>query len=97
MRHTTADPQVEETYQFGPFLPDPGAHLLLRQGVPVPLPPKAFDTLIVLVRERGRLVAKDRLLRELWPDSFVEQNNLNQYISTLRKALGENGNGCKYN
>ena len=70
--------------------------MLLRNGEPVPLPPKAFDTLLLLVRERGNLVAKDRLLRELWPDSYVEENNLNQYISTLRKALGENGSGSRY-
>lgn len=101
MRHVIAEPRDAESrgrsaYRFGAFVLDPEAHLLLRDGEPVPLPPKAFDTLVILVRRTGSLVAKEDLLRELWPDSYVEENNLNQYISTLRKALGENGNGSKY-
>jgi DNA-binding winged helix-turn-helix (wHTH) protein/TolB-like protein/Flp pilus assembly protein TadD len=88
--------QVKAAYEFGPFRLDPAAHLLLRAGEAIPLPPKAFDTLLVLVRQRGNLLAKEELLNAVWPDSFVEENNLNQYISMLRKALCEDGAGPKY-
>jgi len=84
---------VENAYQFGPFLLDPAAHRLLRDGESIALPPKAFDTLVILVRRRETVVAKSELLSEVWPDSYVEENNLNQYVSMLRKTLGENGNG----
>lgn len=89
-------PEVKSAYEFGPFRLDPAAHLLLRAGKAVPLPPKAFDTLLVLVRQRGSLVAKEELLKAVWPDSYVEENNLNQYISMLRKVLGDSGTGPKY-
>jgi len=81
----------EEThlYEFGPFHLDAAEHLLLRDGKPVALTPKAFETLVVLVRRRGHLVQKDELIKKLWPDSFVEEANLSVNISTLRKALGE--------
>jgi DNA-binding winged helix-turn-helix (wHTH) protein len=74
---------------LGPFRLDPADRLLSRDGRPVPLSPKAIDTLLVLVERRGRLVSKDDLLREVWPDTFVEENNLAQHISTLRRVLGE--------
>jgi DNA-binding winged helix-turn-helix (wHTH) protein/TolB-like protein/Tfp pilus assembly protein PilF len=76
-------------FAIGPFRLDPVDRLLSRDGRPVPLTPKAIDTLLVLVNRRGRLVAKDDLLREVWPDTFVEENNLAQHISTLRRVLGE--------
>src|SRR5262245_56697725 len=77
------------TYQFGLFRMDVGEHSLLREGQPVPLAPKVFDLLEVLVRNRGRLVEKEELLKEDWPDSFVEEGNLNRNVSILRKVLGE--------
>ena len=75
--------------EFGPFRLDSYEHLLLRDGAPVMLTPKAFEALVVFIERRGRLVEKDELLKILWPDSFVEEHNLANHISTLRKALGE--------
>lgn len=83
-------------YDFGPFRLDAAERVLLRGGEPVTIPPKAFDTLVVLVGRRGHAVRKDELIAAVWPDTFVEENNLNQYISVLRKALGENGDGSRY-
>lgn len=82
-------------FEFGDFILAPKERLLLRSGDPVPLTPKAFDMLVVLVRRSGHLVSKDDLLREVWPDTFVEEVNLAVNISALRKALdgGRNGNG----
>jgi len=76
-------------YEFGPFRLDPAERLLLREDLPVPLTPKAFDTLVVLVEQSGHLVGKDELMREVWGDNFVEENNLDKSISALRKALGK--------
>jgi DNA-binding winged helix-turn-helix (wHTH) protein/tetratricopeptide (TPR) repeat protein len=75
-------------YGFGPFRLDMREHVLLRDGKAVPLTPKAFDTLLVLVRNHGRTVEKDELLKEVWPETFVEEATLAQNIFTLRKALG---------
>src|SRR6266478_4131659 len=75
-------------YEFGPFLLDPEQHLLFRDGVHVPLSPKAFDTLRVLVENGGRVTEKDELLKRVWPDTFVEEVNLAKNVSFLRKALG---------
>ncbi len=79
----------DNSYNFGPFTVDPSEHTLRRDGEPVPLPPKAFDTLLVLLENNGRLVTKEELMGRLWPDTFVEEANLTVYISALRKALGE--------
>ncbi|HXG68596.1 MAG TPA: winged helix-turn-helix domain-containing protein [Blastocatellia bacterium] len=76
-------------YEFGPFRLDTVKRLLLRDGEPVQLAPKAFDTLLALVENAGQVVEKDDLLKQIWPDSFVEEVNLTVYISTLRKVLGE--------
>ena len=76
-------------YLFGAFQLDPVDKALMHHGQPVPLTPKAFDTLLVLVERHGRLVGKEELLRLVWPDTFVEENNLAQNISALRRALGE--------
>ncbi|MGH9945236.1 MAG: alpha/beta fold hydrolase, partial [Pyrinomonadaceae bacterium] len=80
-----------QTYLFGPFLVDTGEGLLLRDGLPLPLTPKAFETLVALVRRSGHVVSKDELMREVWPDSFVEENNLSQNISQLRRILESAG------
>jgi len=77
------------TYEFGEFHLDIKGYKLLRNGKPVPLTPKAFDMLVILVRKRGRVVEKEELIRELWPDTFVGDTALAQNIFTLRKALGE--------
>jgi DNA-binding winged helix-turn-helix (wHTH) protein/TolB-like protein len=83
-------------YVFGTFEVDPVDKVLTQRGQPVPLTPKAFDTLLVLVRRHGRLVGKEELLRQVWPDTFVEENNLAQNISALRRALGEGATGDRY-
>ena len=83
-------------FEFGPFILDAGERRLLRDGTPVPLSPKAFEMLLVLVERGGRLVGKEELLRAVWPDSFVEEANLNHHVWALRKALGEGSNGSRY-
>jgi eukaryotic-like serine/threonine-protein kinase len=81
--------QEKHFYEFGPFRLDPVKRRLLRDGEPVLLTPKAFDTLLELVRQSGRSIEKDDLMKKVWPDAIVEENNLNQNISTLRKSLGD--------
>jgi DNA-binding winged helix-turn-helix (wHTH) protein/TolB-like protein/TolA-binding protein len=83
-------------YNFGPFELDILARRLTRAGEPLALTPKALDLLVILVEHRGRLLAKDELMRWLWPDTFVEEANLTQYIFTLRKQLGEQPGGRAY-
>ena len=83
-------------YQFGPFQLDAAEHQLLRDGVEVPLQLKAFETLCILVKNAGRLLRKEDLLRQVWPDAVVEENNLNKNVSMLRKALGEGATGQSY-
>src|SRR5262249_10153420 len=86
----------KEMYYFGPFSLDPGERVLLHGGTPLTLTPKVFDTLLCLVRNRGRVLTKDELLKEIWPDAFVEEVNLAVNISTLRKALGEGPKDGRY-
>lgn len=76
-------------YEFGDFCLDINRRVLLRRdGDPVPLTPKAFETLLILVRKSGRIVEKKELLEAIWPDTFVEEATLAQNVFTLRKALG---------
>jgi Tol biopolymer transport system component/DNA-binding winged helix-turn-helix (wHTH) protein len=83
-------------YQFGPFFLDPAKCVLVRNGQIVPISLKAFEMLLVLVQHRGDLLQKDDLLRHLWPDTVVEENNLARNISALRKALDEHPNEHRY-
>ena len=76
-------------YEFGPFRLDSGTRRLLRDDKPVALTAKAFDALLALVENCGRLVEKDDLMRWLWPNTVVEEANLTQTIFTLRRVLGE--------
>jgi Tol biopolymer transport system component/DNA-binding winged helix-turn-helix (wHTH) protein len=76
-------------FNFGNFTLDLERRLLLRDGEPVPLTPKAFDTLALLVRRSGHIVGKDELLEEIWADAFVEESTIAQNVFTLRKALGQ--------
>ena len=85
-----------EIYEFGDFRVDVLRRLLLRGSEPVTLRPRVFDTLLCLVRHHGRVVEKDELMRAIWPDAFVEENNLNQSVSTLRRALGETSGENRY-
>ena len=79
----------DHVYAFGPFLLDSRERRLLRDGQPVPLTIKAFDLLEVLAKNDGRLLRKEELLRLVWSDAVVEENNLTVTVSALRKALGE--------
>jgi DNA-binding winged helix-turn-helix (wHTH) protein/TolB-like protein len=81
------------SYVFGAFRLDPAEKVLFQQDRPIPLTPKALDTLLALVERHGRLVTKEDLLRIVWPDTFVEENNLAQNISLLRRVLGEDLGG----
>lgn len=76
-------------YEFGPFQIDKLNHTLLRDGETIPLKPKVFDTLLLLVENRGRVLDKEEMLRRLWPDTVVEESNLSQNVYLLRKALCE--------
>jgi TolB-like protein/DNA-binding winged helix-turn-helix (wHTH) protein/Tfp pilus assembly protein PilF len=77
-----------QAYEFGPYRLELPTHRLLRNGQPVSLTPKAFDTLLALIERRDRVVDKAELMRLVWPDSFVEEANLSQTIFVLRKTLG---------
>src|ERR1051325_1403882 len=88
--------QENYLYEFGPFRLDPVKRRLLRDGEPVPLTPKAFDTLLALVEQSGRTVEKDDLMRRVWPGAVVEENNLNQNITALRKCLGDSRQESRY-
>ncbi|HEX8653419.1 MAG TPA: alpha/beta fold hydrolase [Pyrinomonadaceae bacterium] len=84
-------------YGFGPFRVDTAERTLLCNERPVPLTPKVFDTLLALVENTGHVLGKNELMQKVWPDSFVEENNLAQNISILRKVLGEGApDGLKY-
>lgn len=74
-------------YRFGRFSLDTGQHLLLKDGSPLQLREKVFDTLVILVEAGGAVVSKDEFMEKIWPDAFVEENSLNRNISELRKAL----------
>ena len=78
-------------YRFGPFVVDPKRRALTRDGAPVAVTPKAFDILLYLVQHPNRIVTKQDLMKAAWPDSFVEEGNLTQNVSLLRKALGQTG------
>ena len=80
-------------YEFGPFRLNQQQRLLLRDGDVVPLTPKAVDLLLVLVENSGHVLGKEELMKQVWPDSFVEEANLSHHVFTLRKALGEDGEG----
>jgi DNA-binding winged helix-turn-helix (wHTH) protein/Flp pilus assembly protein TadD len=83
-------------YEFGPFRLEGAEHLLLRNGEAVPLQPKAFELLLVLVKRHGHLLGKDELLKAIWPDTVVEEVNLANNISILRKTLGAGVHGQRF-
>ena len=88
--------ETKALYEFGKFRCDPGEHLLLCEDKPVSLSPKSFEILVVLIQSNGRLLTKEELMRQVWPDSFVEEANLTVNISALRKVLGETAGGERY-
>jgi DNA-binding winged helix-turn-helix (wHTH) protein/tetratricopeptide (TPR) repeat protein len=83
-------------YKFGEFRIEAAKRMLLRDGGAVPLTPKVFDTLLHLVQRHGDTVDKEELMRAVWPDSIVEENNLNQNVSALRRVLGERRGESRY-
>lgn len=86
----------ERLYEFGPYRVDAVKRVLLRDGQPVQVTSKVFETLLVLVERSGQVLHKDELMKALWPDTIVEENNLTQQISMLRKALGERAGEHRY-
>ncbi len=90
------DKEVKHVYEFGPFVLDPGERLLRHGAARMELPPRAFDTLLVLVENSGHLLEKDALMRTVWRDTVVEENNLSQVVYLVRKALRDGEDGARY-
>jgi DNA-binding winged helix-turn-helix (wHTH) protein len=86
----------DNLFHFDAFSLDADERVLVRDGKVVPLPAKALSTLLVLVRNTGHVVEKDVLMKEVWPNEFVEEGNLAQHIYILRKALGESTESPRY-
>src|ERR1700682_3714395 len=80
--------QTKDFYEFGPYRLDQHSRILLKDGTIVSLTPKVLDMLLVLVKNAPQPVSKEELLSTIWPGTFVEESNLAQNISVLRKALG---------
>jgi len=87
---------LPRSYEFGPFVLDSLQHVLLKECKPVALTPKTYDMLLLFLENRGRLLLKEELLKALWPDSFVEESNLTQQVSMIRRALGESASDPRY-
>ncbi|HEX6732973.1 MAG TPA: winged helix-turn-helix domain-containing protein, partial [Pyrinomonadaceae bacterium] len=83
-------------YEFELYRLDPAQRLLTRDGQSIPLTPKATDILLILLKHAGQVVEKDKLINEVWPDTFVEESNITQNIFTLRRALQDDSSGPKY-
>jgi TolB-like protein/DNA-binding winged helix-turn-helix (wHTH) protein len=90
------DKEIKRLYEFGPFVLDPGERLLRHGAARMELPPRAFDTLLALVENNGRLLEKEVLMRTVWRDTVVEENNLSQVVYLLRKALRDGEDGSRY-
>jgi DNA-binding winged helix-turn-helix (wHTH) protein len=82
-------PPINQLYKFGQFCLDVSERVLIRDGRVVPLSPKLFDTLLVFIENRGRILGKDELMQMIWPNTFVEESNLTHNISQIRRALGD--------
>lgn len=87
---------AKHSYEFGPFRLNPQKRILLRDGEVVALTPKALEILLALVENHGEVLVKEELMQDIWPDTIVEEGNLNRNISTLRKVLGESPNDHRY-
>lgn len=88
--------QVNKIYEFGGFRLMVAERLFGSDSTTIALPPKVFDTLVLLVESGGRTLSKDELIGKLWPESFVEESNLTHYISHLRKVLGDSSSEPKF-
>ena len=87
---------INHFYRFGDFTIDTDQRVLLREGKPIPLTPKVFDTLLILVEKSGQIVEKEELMRRLWPDTFVEESNITFNIQQLRKSLSDDARNPRY-
>ena len=88
--------QTVRYYEFGPFRLDAAEQQLSKGGARLPLTPKAFELLLALLENGGRVVAKDALMRKVWPDRCVEEANITQVVFVLRKLLGLDDSGRQY-
>lgn len=88
--------QARHFYEFVPFRLDPEEKVLQCEDEIIPLPPKATEILLLLVKNTGRIVEKEKFLKDVWPNTFVEESSLTVNISLLRKTLGEGQNGKKF-
>ena len=88
--------QENDLYEFGPYVMDARTRILLKDGATVRLTPKAFDTLVILVQHAPQVVTKEQLLRQVWPDIFVEEGSLSHNIHGLRKVLGDDSSEPRY-
>src|SRR5262247_594717 len=88
--------QPRNLYEFGPFRLDPRERSLMREDLALALTPKAFDILLALIESSRHVVTKEELMNRVWPDIYVEETNLAQHISMLRKVLGERPDGGQY-
>src|SRR5947208_13337168 len=88
--------ESDQRFAFGPFVLDPLAQTLVRDGRDISLAPKAFAVLLILVRNAGRTVKKDEIIQEVWPDVFVEEQNVSLNIYSLRKAVGDDADNPTY-
>jgi len=77
------------SYEFGPFRADLSERVVRREGMLLALTPKVFDILLVLIQNPGRILTKEEIMKQVWPDTIVEESNLARNVSTLRKVLGE--------
>jgi DNA-binding winged helix-turn-helix (wHTH) protein len=89
MREKVMNRAVRVYYQFGPFRLDVSARVLLREGEIVPLTPKIFETLLLLLQHRGKLVEREQLIQTVWHDDYIEEGNISSTIYLLRKVLGD--------
>jgi serine/threonine protein kinase/TolB-like protein len=95
-RDLSASKNAKRQYEFGEFELDVSERLLMRGEAVVELKPKVFDLLVLLVQNAGRLMEKEAIFQSLWPDTVVDEANLNVSISALRKALGDTASAPRY-
>src|SRR5262245_15215049 len=93
---TPAESRVKQYYEFGPFRLAPDERRLYRNSEIVLLPPKEFDLLLLLAQNSGQVMDRESLMKALWPNTVVEEANLNVHISALRKALAESPGEHRY-
>ena len=96
MPQDTKSSAVKHFYEFGPFRLDLEERILSHEGETIPLAPKKFETLVMLIENKGRIVSKKEMMKRLWPDRYVEESNVSQNVFMLRKILGESPGNAQY-